>query len=169
MSFLWLMRDWPNGEFKEKGEYLLLHFLTQKMKISNVGAINSILNNKESIKHNLKRLLGLYEASLLLKAPLPISKAVLRTYSNKWVVRENNPEYIGWTVFDAHGLIYFENHGYQIPELLKVNTFKYSILKEIGANLFFNIFNQFTNQFNYLNIGDINTDLASGIAQLLGD
>ena len=129
MSFLWLLRGWPNGEFKEKGEYLLLHFLTQKMKISNVGAINSILNNKESLKHNLKRLLGLYEASLLSKASSlmssPISKAVSKTYSNKWIVRENNPEYIGWSVFDAHDLIYFENNGYQIPELLKVNTFKY--------------------------------------------
>jgi hypothetical protein len=173
MSFLWLMQDWKNGDFKEKGEYLLLHFLTQKMKISNVGAINSIINNKEPIKHNLKRLLGLYETSnnakkipQSKKISSPISKTALNKVSSEWIIRENEIEYIGWSVFDAHDLVHFENYGYQIPELLKVNTFKYSILKEIGASLFFNIFNS-TNQFNYLNIGDINTDLVSGITQLL--
>jgi hypothetical protein len=163
MSLLWIIREWRDGEFKEKGEYLLLHFLTQKMKILNVGALNSILNNKESLKYNLKRLLVLFDASNSTKktlAPLP------KKYSSDWITRENDPDFIGWTVFDTHDLINFVNHMEKIPELLKVNTFKFSILKEIGASLFFNIFNQFK-LFNYLNISDINTDLVSGITQLL--
>lgn len=171
MAFLWLMKEWQNdGEFKKNGEELLLHFLSQKMKISNVKAINLILNDKKGIKSDLKRLLKLFEDSKLIKSPknLKISSPKnLKTSSPLWIVRKNDPEYIGWTVFDAYNLTIFTNYNYQIPELIGVNTFRYSILKDIKYSLFFNIFNNFAS-FKYLNIGDVNNkDLVNGISQLL--
>ena len=66
---------------------------------------------------------------------------LLKKYSSEWITRENDPSFIGWTVFDANDLIIYTNYMKQIPELLGVNNFKYSILKEIGTSIFFNIFN----------------------------
>lgn len=163
MSFLWLMPEWKNGEFKKKGHYLLFHFLTQKMKINNLNDLNSIINNKGSIKTTLKKILKLFETT---KRGSPNAKLILSKAQSDWIVRENDVEYIGWTVFNANFLVDFINNNNTIPNLLKVNTFKYSTLKDIGASLFFNIFNQFI-RFKYLNIGDINTDLVNGISQLL--
>lgn len=169
MSLLWLHKEWQEGDFKPKGQKILLHFLTQKMKIADMREIELIINNKKSIKTNLKAILRLFEQSNSPKSLSP-SKTLFSPKSapSLWVVRENDPSYIGWTVFDAKDLVLLINYGQKIPELKKVNTFKYLIIKDIGTNLFFNIFNQFDiMHFKYLNIGDVNTDLVNGISQLL--
>jgi hypothetical protein len=162
---------WKNNELKEKGYGLLIHFLTYKMKISNIRELEYILNNREPIKDNLKQLVKLYNRSSGIRPPSSIRSPSDKSPSKdtQWIVRDNDPEYLGWAVFDAKDLIYFikwADDG-QIPELIKVNTFKYSTLKDIGIPLLLNIKHIYNNKVNYLNISDISTDLVSGISQLL--
>ena len=80
-----------------------------------------------------------------LSAPTsPLSAPVIPLYlDSPWIVRNNEAEYTGWSVFDAEYLSYLINYNYNIPNLTNAYTFKFSTMLEIKPYLLFNIKNAF--------------------------